>query len=77
MSYEGVVQRCYDPTDTISDEMKWGLCKHYASDIKPLSRKQKDLLFPKVTEDSTSVASIAEAPIVGPHASKQLKTLLV
>ena len=47
----GVVQRCHDPTDVLDSEMKYGLCRDYASTAMPLPPAISSILFPDTTLD--------------------------
>ena len=42
---EGVMQRCHDDADTITPDMKYGLCKDFKSALMPLPSKIQSLLF--------------------------------
>ena len=51
----GVVQRCHDPTDVLDGEMKYGLCRDYASTAVPLPPSVSGVLFPDTTIDIPQV----------------------
>ena len=51
----GVVQRCHDPTDVLDAEMKYGLCRDYASTAIPLPPAISGTLFPDTTIDIPQV----------------------
>lgn len=59
VTIEGITQRCYDPSDILSDEMRFGLCKNYASSATVIPKKFRDLLWPKLEDDSATTNSLA------------------
>ena len=51
----GVVQRCHDATDVLDPEMKYGLCRDYASTAMPLPPSVSNIIFPDTTIDIPQV----------------------
>ena len=76
VTVEGVQQRCHDTADVQEADMKYGLCRDYASAHMPLSAKLSDMLFPS-TGDAESVVSDSHSFLRSGKASEiKLMTLL-
>lgn len=54
---DGVKQRCHDSADALEADMKYGLCRDYASAPMPMSPKLSDVLFPRSIAEADSVVS--------------------
>lgn len=58
---DGIKQRCHDSADTADADMKYGLCRDYASAPMPLTSRLVDVLFPRSAEGE------AESVVSDPH----------
>ena len=74
---DGIKQRCHDSADTADADMKYGLCRDYASAAMPLTPRLADLLFPRVAEhEGDSVVSDPHVLRGGRSSEVKLLTLL-
>lgn len=75
---DGIKQRCHDSADALDSDMKYGLCRDYASAPLPLTGKLVEILFPRTgNEDGESVVSDPHSMFRGGKTSElKLQTLL-
>lgn len=53
----GIIQRCHDNADTITEEMKFGLCKNYEGNLGCIPESMVGKLFPNCAAAKTLVAA--------------------
>jgi hypothetical protein len=75
---DGIKQRCHDSAEAADADMKYGLCRDYASAPMPLTSRLAEVLFPRTAEgEGESVVSDPHSMFRGGKTSElKLLTLL-
>lgn len=73
---DGVQQRCHDTADALDADMKYGLCRDYASAPMPLSARVSELLFPSSGEGDSVLSDPHSFFRGGKTSEVKLTTLL-